>query len=433
MKHRLLVVLLVCCLLCFTAVAGAITDEEVQQSIARDYPEWQIWRINRYGAGLWEGESAHHCEVGLFRVNEKQLEVKELYTLLNTLKQGEPISWMATDWVKVPLDDAAANRILTLPTEKISTYGEGFVFGEAMLPGSAAFLLEEGTRWEWLAAYPDYLVGISVTPQGQQGLRIAHWNGTEYSKITTSSLQKAQFNLNDYHSYNYELEISNSDIEFTIFADAQDTWRLGTINNGLEIFTVGQGGVTDTTEGRNPRNNVTRHYGRPMFPLLIEEMQFSDIPATISEALNLLDAEGFACTKADETALYDAPDGKHIGTCYARVVGEIKETNNDWVRLQIGDDLLGLSAWFKQGDLAYGKDIDAVRCSFPSYEAIEDEPRGLPTMLPGLSIALNEFGNDIWLIGQTINGRWLVQVNEQQVLYAEQDAFVNIGPTEYWD
>ena len=90
----------------------------------------------------------------------------------------------------------------------------------------------------------------------------------------------------------------------------------------------------------------------------------------------------------------------------------------------------GLTACFRLDDLVFGKEIENVVCSFPSYAGIENENEYLARALPALKVPLDEYDNDIWLIGQAPDGRWLVEINEQQVLFAPQDAFTGIGPTE---
>lgn len=429
---RVLLVLLAVNLLCFNmAWAEELSTEELRLAAAQEYPDWQIWKVNKYAARQWKEEMTDHCEIGLFRMADEQLEFKQLHALLDPLKKGDKIPWEIADWAKVPLAEEAVQRISNMPSSKIyDEYCPGFVFDKSILPGCATFLLEEGMRWAWLAAYPDYLIGVAIHPDGLQSVRIACWDGDEYVQTVFSPAQQAAFDINGAHSFNDYMEIDTDSLELSFRRDSAGVWQLDAINNGSEIFTVGQHGIVDITYGENGQNNNARHYGQPLFPVTLEAFNITEIPSSIEEALLHLDAEGYACTKSDDAALYDAPEGKLLADCFARVVGQVKEVRENWVCLQIGDSVHGLTGWFHRDELAFGKEIENVICSFPSYNSEESKKEHLINALPGLSVPLDEYDNAVWLIGQAPDGRWLVEVNEQQVLFAQQDAFTDIGSTE---
>ncbi|MGI6695359.1 MAG: hypothetical protein ACOX6O_03835 [Christensenellales bacterium] len=430
---RLLSALFVLCFLFFGAAsAETLTDEDLQLAVQQDYPDWQIWRIKKNASGRWKDETAQYCKIGVLRVADNQLELKELSTLLNPLKKGDPIPLEATDWVKVSLTEEAANRIKNISPSEVYDFDTGFVFGDPVLQGAAAFLLDQGMKWEQLTAYPDYLIGIAVDSQGLQSLRIAYWDGSAYDRITLSPAQQRRFDLDNTHSYNDSLIFTSENIELSLLCDSAGVWRLDTINNGrdVEIYSLHDHGLTDITYGGLSKNNSTRHYGKPLFPVTLAELNIAEIPDTVDEAILRLDAEGYACTKPD-AGLYDAVEGNQIAACYARVVGQVKEIRGDWVCMTIGNTEYGLMAWFRLDELVFGKEIEKVVCSFPSYADIEIEY--LTKVLPELKVSLHEYDNDIWIIGQAPDGRWLVEINEQQVLFAPKDTFTDIGPTEIRD
>lgn len=431
MKRLLCVLLTFSLLLYQTALAREISDisrEEIEASVAKQYPDWHLWKFDLYWSGFWREEMANHCEVGLYRVVDKQLEIKELYALLNPLKDGDRIPWQASDWAKVPLTIDAAKRIADLFLFSACDYSAGFVFDDAIIDGCAGFLLEQGMTWEWLVAYPDFLVGIAVNAAGQQCLRIAHWDGAKYTRTTVSPMQQVRFDVNDIHSFNGFLEIQTKDIEFSLNCDSDDTWRLDSINTGTEIMFVQQQGIIDVTVGGNSQNNSLRYYGRPVFPLTVTELNVNNLPHSVEDALPLLDAQGYACTKADDAGLYDRPDGQLLANCYARLVGYVIEERGDWVRMTIGHVEYGMTGWFKRDNLAFGKEVNTVVCGFPSYSRLEDAYSNL--LEP--SISLYGYITDLWLIGQAPDGKWLVQVNQGPVFFAPKEAFTGIGPTEIW-
>ena len=57
------------------------------------------------------------------------------------------------------------------------------------------------------------------------------------------------------------------------------------------------------------KNNDAWHYGR------IADKEI-DSSLTVQEAIALLDASGWACTKTENTGLYDAPNGTVLATCF---------------------------------------------------------------------------------------------------------------------
>ena len=64
-----------------------------------------------------------------------------------------------------------------------------------------------------------------------------------------------------------------------------------------------------------------------------------------------------------------------------------------------------------------------------SETLMESENENPSNVLPGLSIP--EYPNDVWLIGQTPDEKGLVEVNEQQVLFMQEDNFTCISPAEH--
>jgi hypothetical protein len=412
-------------------MAEKFTVEELQFAATQEYPDWYIWRIDRYGSGEWQGEMAINCDIGLYRLSGNQLELKNLYGFLSPLRKDDRIPWKVTEWVSVPLTDEASKVIATISPIGIASYDVGFVFPDAALSGCADFLLEDGMAWQTLIAYPDFLVGIAQNAEGLQSLRIAHWDGSGYVHLSASTPQKAQFSIYTIHSYNDSLELHTEEADLNFQCDSDGNWRIEGINNGAKIISVHENGLEDITYGGDGQNNVNYHYGYPTFATTLEEVDLLRIPTTLEEALPLLDAERLACTTTDDSRMYDSPDGELIATCYSRAVGQVKEVQGEWVRLQLGSSEFGLSGWFLSSELSFGKDIENIICGFPSYAYEEMESQHLRSVMPDISVSLDEFSNEVWLIGRSPDGGWLVSVNEQQVMFAHENAFSEIRPTEY--
>lgn len=430
MKRLLSCLLVLLLLLGHGALAEADADAALRAAVSSEYPGWNIWQVDRYGSGTWQGEMAMHCEIGLFRLTDRQLELKSLYALMNPLKEGDRIPWQASDWVTVPLAGEAFQRIAGMPADAFSGYGSGFWLPDEALRGCADFLLEPGMAWYELIAYPDVLVGLAVNQTGHRSLRIARWDGSAYTQLSLSPPQEAELGINPIHSYNDALEMSTDHLEFYMQCGADGIWRIDGINTGYDIVIFRDGAIVDITVGSNDQNNSSWHYGRPDFPTSIDEMNLRSLPQSLEEAVSRLDAQGLACARMDAAGLYDAPGGERLADCYARTVGRVLERRDEWVRLQIGDAVQGLSGWFRSEELAFGRDINAIACGFPSYLSGEQDCAHLLSVLPNVRLSPGDRSNDVWLIGRAPDGRWLVQVNEQQVLFAPETAFTHIGPPE---
>lgn len=433
MKRALILLIMLVLLFGHAAPAKGISEDQILAGIEARYPDWQIWLNERYYSGMWENESALNCDIGLFRLLGKQIEIKQLSGVLNPLFHGGELEWKVSNWATVPLSDEAAMRIANLAPDDIATADQGFVLMTDALPGCADFLLAEGLVWEKLIAYPDFLIGVAANPEGQQSLRIGHWDGLKYAQITTSPPQRTPLNLLAIHSFNDFLELSTIDVDLILYYCPDGVWQVSATNNGSEMIGIEEFAIIDVTMGENIQSNDERHYGKPRFPIAVTELNILELPRTMQEAVMRLNTEGFACIKADNTRLYDAPGGKLLASCYARTVGQMKESQGEWVNLQIGSPELGLSAWVLRDELAFGGDIESVVCGYPSYFFEDEGSDRLSQVLPGLATSFNPSSDSLWLIGRAPDGRWLVQADGAQVLFADPEAFPNTGPAQHDD
>lgn len=432
MKQSIIIAILICSMLfCYPTLAEQFSNEELQTAVIQEFPDWKIWRIDKYGSGVWQGEIELNCKIGLLRLAEGNLSLKSLYTLLSPLKKGDRIPWEETEWLSVPLSREAFELLSSMPLDGIDSYGAGFVFPDTLMQGIAEFMIDEGMIWDTLIASPGFLVGIAQDAEELQSLRVAYWDGETYSKISSSTPQHTQLSINEAHSYSDAIELFIDDVETYLRCYEDGVWKIKIINNGMEIFDIHKNAVEDITFGSGGQSNNNFHYGYPEFSITLEDVDFARMPKSIEEAISLLNADGLACTKAEKSKMYDAPNGRLMALCYARAVGQVIDVKGKWVRLRFGSVEEGLEGWFLENELSFGKDIEEVVCGFPSYAFGENESEHLERVIPGITISLDESFNDVWLIGHSPDGKWLVSVNEQQVLFADEDAFSNIGPTEY--
>lgn len=90
--------LLMCCT-GLTAFAESLTLPEVLpksyflEAAQQDYPDWQIRRASYYISGRYEGESARYIEISIYRITDSAIELLELSTLINPIREGDDVSW----------------------------------------------------------------------------------------------------------------------------------------------------------------------------------------------------------------------------------------------------------------------------------------------------------------------------------------------------
>ena len=417
------------------AAAGSADDKTMVLShVAEDYLDWNVSAVGHYGSGRWNDELAWHVQVGLYRAEDGMLIQKTLHVLVNPLRAGEEIRYDEIELVPVPLSTLAVEKIEALTPEE-AAYALADWIDVEIIPWLAEFMLEDGEHWENLGAFSNKLIGVAVNGEGKQSLRVALWNGQEYDEILSSPAQEKSFWLNEIHSWEDELEL-DVDNGLVYVNCGMDAPGIDGVNTGTGIWTFWNGLVWNGTLGISGESSNELYPGVPTFPLSLTEMDLSAVPLTNTGVLAAIDAAGWACVRVNGAEMRDAPDGDVIASCYARLFGQIKEEQGDWVRLQIGGEEHGGSGWFRREDLAFGREGFFVPCGFPSYDYEDLYAPHLNEVLQGLPAPLEDEYNSTlaWLIGVQSNGDWLVLVDADILCTAAPEAFSDIGePVDYYD
>ena len=371
MLKRLLALLFALCL-CLTAAAeedeGGLNWDDLEDAALADLAGrvegWQVAQSDTSGYGSYKGKLAVHTSVLLCRAADGLLQMKEAETLLNAAAEGEPFVWEEALFAPVPLSPEAAEALETLsPGELI--LGETWCWF-AFLDGLADFMLREGEYWAALYAGVDHLVGVAQDAEGRQGLRAALWDGAAFGPVIASPMWERNFSVNKIHSGGGELEIQTDDLsEGLVYVDLYEDgqWRWSGVNNGYAIYILTDDAVVDSTWWMYDTNDVW-HYGRLTLPRELEVFDLDQVPFRGPELVRLLDSEGWACVRADDTPMYAAPDGDVIASCYARAAGRVAGEEGEWVCLQLGSAERGLQGWFRREALAFGPETEEVRCGF---------------------------------------------------------------------
>ena len=412
----------------YTTRSYEVSEKDLAEAAARDYPGWRISDVQRYWAGSWEDQLACWTEIQLFRVDAHMLCQKRLFVLVNPLKSGDPVPWEVEDWAPVTVTEEAERFLGDMDPKDLHMNKGGLeecAITDSILYGCAHELLNEGETWEELFAYPDCLAGIVKNAAGQYCIRISHWNGAVYDSTVSSRYLDMYLDVNPYESFNDELYVNTW--YFTKHPDG--SWRLDAIEGELNIISIYDDYIEDASYLGIYDSNALLHYGVPAFDTELTEVDFSALPIFIQDAVPLLDSSGYACVRKDGVPMLDGPGGETAAYCYARLAGRILERDQGFVKLQIGSAGRGMTGWFAEEDLAFGPETEEIRCGFPSHHHDDGDGDYLQKVLEGVDPA--ELENRIclvWLIGKLPDGRWLVQLDVDTVCTAPADAFRDVGP-----
>ena len=203
--------LLMCCT-GLTAFAESLTLPEVLpksyflEAAQQDYPDWQIRRASYYISGRYEGESARYIEISIYRITDSAIELLELSTLINPIREGDDVSWSVSALIPVEIVSGAADDLCAMTAEEIFYDGIGASFTNAarnLLVPSLRAADESVTQ---LLSCSKFLFCITENSAGKSILRIAEWDGSSYANVVATRPQP-HLNFLPAHSYDGEMEL----------------------------------------------------------------------------------------------------------------------------------------------------------------------------------------------------------------------------------
>lgn len=433
--------LLMCCT-GLTAFAESLTLPEVLpksyflEAAQQDYPDWQVWKVTYSGYGRYENEIAIHIFVNLYRFTNDCIELMELDAITNPIQEGDDVPWSVTTLIPVELAPGAADTLRAMDGKDIFTISSRAVFSDTV---TDLLMPSQHTADETvvqLMSSSQFLYYVTKDSAEQYMLRIAKWDGSEYTTVvSTPSPAKLSFNPAFSSDNTLELDANLSPyLEVDCKFDADGVWRIHTLNNDAYFVTVYDNYIIKTYWS-NEQNNDDYHYGRLTLPITLNEVDFAAFPRTFAEVLSSMDYTGVACTAHDDTPLYAAPDGGVLAYCYTRVPMVVISESGDWREVQLGGDTDGLRCWVRAADLAFGADTENVVCTFPTHRAVDRVQKAVS--FSGKARALED-GTAWWIIGVLPNGDYLMMYAGDEEMFvgtAPASAFSELGETEhgYWN
>ena len=433
--------LLMCCT-GLTAFAESLTLPEVLpksyflEAAQQDYPDWQVWKVTYSGYGRYENEIAIHIFVNLYRFTNDCIELMELDAITNPIQEGDDVPWSVTTLIPVELAPGAADTLRAMDGKDIFTISSRAVFSDTV---TDLLMPSQHTADETvvqLMSSSQFLYYVTKDSAEQYMLRIAKWDGSEYTTVvSTPSPAKLSFNPAFSSDNTLELDANLSPyLEVDCKFDADGVWRIHTLNNDAYFVTVYDNYIIKTYWSHE-QNNDDYHYGRLTLPITLNEVDFAAFPRTFAEVLSSMDYTGVACTAHDDTPLYAAPDGGVLAYCYTRVPMVVISESGDWREVQLGGDADGLRCWVRAADLAFGADTENVVCTFPTHRAVDRVQKAVS--FSGKARALED-GTAWWIIGVLPNGDYLMMYAGDEEMFvgtAPASAFSELGETEhgYWN
>mgnify|MGYP004642275953 CR=1 FL=1 len=418
----------------FAAAEGRrkLTHEDCLQAALAQYPNWTVFKSERFSTGSRNDGFQEYCILKLYRIENHRIEWMELTAIMNNLYEGDTISWEKTPGAPVEIVPGQEKNLKAMASEQIFSYGAEACFSDQVLDMLMPSLTDENESLYQLMACPHRLIAIVQNEADEYFLRIAEWDGAAYQILSTPA-QKSLF-FNQIHSSEIWIEISFGDLEGVIRLEEDGNWRISTINTGSEIFSIEKDYIIDTTYRGLDQTNDCFLYGRPTFETDMVNLHLDRLPSDIQSMQQCMDYSQAVCTTHDETPIYAKPDGEVLALCYTRVPGILLSQTDAWFEMQLGSKEQGLTVWAKKEDFAFGRQTDAVPCTFPSFD-VTDGP-AVATKLDGNVVQFDRYEDAPWLIGKTPEGKWLIMLNGEgakkgMICTADEQTFENVRPTEH--
>ena len=130
---------------------------------------------------------------------------------------------------------------------------------------------------------------------------------------------------------------------------------VGIADGNWTLYRVYDDFVTDANELALYDSNDVIHYGAFTLRRYLTEADIPNYPDFIRDVIPLLDSSAFACVRSDGTTMLDSPGRQPLAVCYARLTGRILQREGGYTQLQIGSEERGITGWFVENDLAYGR------------------------------------------------------------------------------
>ena len=259
-------------------------------------------------------------------------------------------------------------------------------------------------------------------------LRVAWWTGDGYQMV--DKVVGEDFSLDTVHVSAGEvyMEVDGQEYALKLRNGKLVLWYTA----GRKIVYIQPHAIGNMEEVITMRNDSYVYGAHPFYN--VEAVDFAAFPETYAEMLAQVDSTNWAVVNnpnpTDRLHLRTEPDRKSVslGKFYNRTPVYVDEIRGEWAHVTIGRDLSG---WMVTKYLAFGADMDKVKCAFPQLSLIEKYQVNVADELaydyyvfdaPNMSATktLWNWGEECYLIG-VIDDFYIIMDTDENVRYIPQD------------
>lgn len=259
-------------------------------------------------------------------------------------------------------------------------------------------------------------------------LRVAWWTGDGYQMV--DKVVGEDFSLDTVHvsAGEVSMEVEGQEYALKLRNGKLVLWYTA----GRKIVYIQPHAIGNMEEVIAMRNDSYVYGAHPFYN--VEAVDFAAFPETYAEMLAQVDSTNWAVVSnpnpTDRLHLRTEPDRKSVslGKFYNRTPVYVDEIRGEWAHVTIGRDLSG---WMMTKYLAFGADMDKVKCAFPQLSLIEKYQENVADELaydyyvfdaPNMSATktLWNWGEECYLIG-VIDDFYMIMDTDENVRYIPQD------------
>ena len=379
--------------------------------------------ISQYTTYDWDGRTVWWSHVfaedGTLNYMRHQEDVK-----------GNPLS--TANYPRVPVGgESAAAHLLECFDASVYPYMPDRINGPCLAEYAREYV-PDGHKLMQLDLQEKALILLTDSPAGERRLRIMPHDNWQLAETIVTGPLPGNASLDLFHAEEGTLQIEwydgKRDYQFGFTQQALSQWKPswlqidGEMENFNYCFTYN--GVACTDDWHEPMRNDSVAYGSHPWQW-IETIDFSYIPFAKEAMLATVDSNGYAVVNnpnpQDRLHLRELPrkDARSFGRFYNRTPVRVHSVEGEWANVSIGS----LTGYMMTKYLAFGKEMDDVRCAFPQ-EFILEKIDSLPLQPWGKGRTQGHIDHEseFYIVG--VDGeRWIILTEDGATGYVPQSKF----------
>lgn len=294
-------------------------------------------------------------------------------------ENGKPIS--TANYPRVPVSgEAAAAHLLECFDASVYPYTPDGMNGPSLAEYAREYV-PDGSALIQIDLQEKALILLVESPQGVRTLRILPHENWQFGDAIVAGPLPGKASLDLFHAEEGTLQIEwgdgQRDYQFGFAQKALRLWEPSWLqidgeNYGANFrFTYNSIAVTE--EQTEPMRNDGVYYGTHPWQK-IEDIDFGVIPPTREAMLAAVDQSGYAVVNnpnpQDRLHLRELPrkDARSFGKFYNRTPVKVHKIDGEWAYVSVGS----ISGYMMVKYLAFGEEMDGVKCAFPQ-EFLKEE------------------------------------------------------------